>query len=158
MAKFTKVKKLSPWRKLSLLTWKKANDPTVYGQYEFDTTQLQSFLNDYNAKHQTKVTLTHALAKIMALCLKKYPAINGIIKWGTIYQRDSIDIFVQVAIAQENNDQFESLSGAKICNVDQKSLKQIGDELKLIAGEIRSDDDPQFKKTFNLTLFKASGS
>lgn len=149
MSKFTKIK-LTPWRKLALVTWKGSGDPSVYGLYEFDAAPALAFIKNYNQANNTRVTLTHFVAKAMGITLEKYPAINGIIKWGQIYQRDSIDIFLQVAIEDKNNEHKESLSGAKIANINKKSLKEISEELSLLASDIRQEKDPQFQKTFNI--------
>ncbi|MBF0105789.1 MAG: 2-oxo acid dehydrogenase subunit E2 [Deltaproteobacteria bacterium] len=147
---FTKLKKTSPWRKLSLVTWKKPSDPTVYAWYEFDVTQALVFIENYNKKNNTKINLTHLTTKAIALTIAKYPALNGIIKWGNIYKRDSVDIFLQVAIEDKKDEQYESLSGAKICHADTKSLKDIYQELALQAEQIRAQKDPRFQKTFRL--------
>jgi len=61
--------------------------------------------------------------------------------------RDNIDIFLQVAIQEED---VESLSGAKLTKVDQKTLKEIAQELADLSTKIRAHQDPQFQKTFNL--------
>lgn len=145
---FTKVKKLSPWRKLALVTWQRPADPSVYSYYEFDATNALEFIEQYNQKNDVKTNITHFMAKAMGLTLVQYPALNGIIKWGTIYKRNSIDIFLQVAIEDKQNKQNESLSGAKINNIDKKSLKEIATELKQKASNIRNDKDPQFQQTF----------
>lgn len=150
MSKFTKVKKLTPWRKLALVTWPKPGDPTVYAQYDFDATNSLAFMEAYNKKQNAKITITHYVAKLVGLTISKYPAINGIVKWRRIYQRNSVDIFLQVAVEDKTNDQVESLSGAKIETIDKKSLKEIADELSHKANGIRHDRDELFQKSFNL--------
>ncbi len=146
----TKNKSLTPWRKLALVTWKNAGDPSVYGSYEFDATYALAFIKKYNHDHNARVTLTHFVAKAIAVIIEKYPAINGVIKWGQIYQRDTVDMFLQVAIEDKKNVHRESLSGAKISNINKKSLKEISVELSVQATDIRGDNDPQFQKTFNI--------
>lgn len=149
MARFTKAKNLSPWRRLSLAIWKKASDPTVYGQFDFDTTNAISFLEKFNATSPIKITLTHLVAKILGKLIALYPDINGIIRWGNIYFRDSVDIFLQVAIKQTSY-RGDHLSGAKVCNIDKKSLVEIAEELSGKASNIREDKDPQFQKQFSI--------
>jgi len=153
MPKFKKETQLGSWRKLALVTWKRPSDPSVYGLYEFDATNALDYLVNLNQNHKSKVTLTHFVAKAIAKTIEAYPALNGIIKWGKIYKRDSIDIFVQVAIKNDENDLIEDLSGAKITNVHKKSLIEISQELQRKSSEIRHGYDPQFKKTFNLARF-----
>lgn len=152
MSKFTRVKNLSPWRKLALTFWDKPSDPTVYGWYDFDVTIAQAYLDKINKKSAAKVTLTHYVAKAMGLLIADYPIINGIIKWGQIYLRDSVDLFVQVAI-KESKGRGDQLSGAKITGLDKKSLIEIAQELSRTAHDIRNDKDPQFQKQFTLTKY-----
>lgn len=148
---FKRKKNLSPWRKISLVTWKTAADPSVYGQYDFDTSAAQNYLDRLNqSSTKSKITLTHFMAKCLAVTLARFPEANGIIKWGTIYQRDTVDVFLQVAIPATPNKK-ENLSGAKITQADQKSLPQIAEDLTSQAQQIRTGDDPQFQKTFSLS-------
>lgn len=150
MSQFTKIKTLTPWRKLALATWKNADDPSVYGFYEFDGTRVLAFLKEYNKTAKTRVTLTHFFAKTLAITLARHPAINGIIKWGHIYKRDTVDIFLQVAVKPETPSHTAHLSGVKLEAVDQKSLEAIAAELAGLVKQIREQQDPQFQKTFSL--------
>lgn len=145
---FTRLKNVSPWRKLALASWKRPRDPSVYGQYECDGTNALSFLQDYNRRRKANVTLTHFMAKAIALIIAEHDDLNGIIKGGSIYKRDTVDIFCQVAIAKSDPGAMENLSGAKITNADKKSLQQIATELTQKAEDIRNHRDPQFQKTF----------
>lgn len=64
-----------------------------------------------------------------------------------------MDVFLQVAMKNQNNEDkphSEHLSGALIRNIDQLHLKDIANRLSSLATEIRSDNDPQFQKTFNI--------
>lgn len=96
------------------------------------------------------MTLTHYVAKAIGITISRYPNINGIIKWGQIYQRDTVDVFLQVAIDNRDRHHSEHLSGALIRNIDKCSLKDIASSLVSLATDIRSDNDPQFQKTFNI--------
>lgn len=136
---------------MALSFWDRPSDPSVYGWYEFDTTIAQQYLDALNAKSPIKVTLTHYFAKALGMVISKHPGINGIIKWGQIYLRDSVDIFLQVAIPGTEKRHGDHLSGATIRNIDKKTLAAIGEELASKAKDIRADRDPQFQKQFNLT-------
>lgn len=159
MATFNPLKKPSAWRKLSLVTWKKANDPTAFGQFDFNVTQTLVFLEELNRlaqKHanqqgQTlpKITMTHLLVRMAGLMLETYPAINGIIKWGRIYLRNSIDVFLQVAVPNKDTLR-DNLSGAKISDANQKTVAQIAFELEHQAKKIRENKDILFSKNFQL--------
>lgn len=151
MSRFVRVKNLSPWRKLALVFWKRPVDPSVYGWYDFDVTTAQAYLAKLNKTSPVKLTLTHYVARAMAVTIAKYPMINGIIRWGQIYLRQSVDIMLQVAIKETPNYAGDQLSGAKIDGIDKKSIVQIAEELARTANIIREDKDPQFKKQFAIT-------
>jgi pyruvate dehydrogenase E2 component (dihydrolipoamide acetyltransferase) len=151
MPKFTRAKNLSPWRKLALSFWSKPADPSVYGWYEFDVTNAQNYLAKLNVSSPVKITLTHYFAKALGLVIAKYPMINGIVKMGTVYLRDSVDLFLQVAIHGDGKHAGDHLSGAKIDGIDKKSLVVIAQELVSKAMDIRDDRDPQFQQQFALT-------
>lgn len=153
MPKFTRAKNLSPWRKLALSFWSKPADPSVYGWYEFDVTNAQKYLAECNASSPVKITLTHYFAKALGLVIAKHPMINGIVKWGGIYLRDSVDLFLQVAVHGDGNRGGDHLSGATIRGVDKKSLSDIARELVSQAKDIRDERDPQFRQQFALTKF-----
>ena len=151
--KFKLLKNPSTWRRISIANWKAPNDPTVYGTLPINATPVLQFLEKTNKSSQSKVTITHVVAKALALTLAKYPDLNGIISWQKIYLRTSVDIFLQVAIEEETHEEHPDLSGAKIENCDQKSLEQIATELKSQSRSIREKEDPQFKKTTGLLRF-----
>ena len=131
---------------MALGTWHKPGDPTVYGTMPVECSGILKYLSEINEKPQAKVTVTHLVAKAVAVTLKKYPDMNGIIKWGRIYVRDSIDIFLQVAVAEKNKGDKPDLSGAKINNCDTKSLIEIAEELRSRSERIRNRGDSQFSK------------
>lgn len=158
---FKRLKNLSAWRKLSLATWGRPSDPSVYAQFDFEATPALQVLEKINselaqkykssAQIPPKVSMTHLVAKGIALTLAKYPSLNGIIRWRQIYLRDTVDIFLQVAIPNEADPLRDHLSGAKVSSVDKKSLEEIAQALSGQAHAIRQSQDPIFQKTFNLT-------
>ncbi len=150
MKNFTLLKHPSSWRRLSIATWKAPNNPTVYGTLLMDFTKAQDFLRRVNQSSEDKITATHFVAKAIALTLKKFPDLNGIIRWGKIYQRNTVDIFFQVAIPEEQADQRPDLSGAKVESCDEKSLGEIARELREKSEKIRTKQDPQFQSTLKL--------
>ena len=150
LKKFERLVHPSSWRRISIANWAAPNDPTVYGFLDIDFTNVLSFLSKINTDCDLKTSPTHVVAKAMALVLKKYPDLNGIIRWKKIYLRKTVDIFLQVAIDGASSGGKPDLSGAKIENCDQKSLADICRELKDKSQKIRQKTDPQFQKTFAL--------
>ncbi|MBX7148491.1 2-oxo acid dehydrogenase subunit E2 [bacterium] len=148
--KFKKLKNPSSWRRLSIANWDAANDPTVYGVLEYDFTKGLEFIKKVNETQNIKISPTHFVAKAMALTLARYPDINGIIRFGQIYLRDTVDMFLQVAVPGQDSTEKPDLSGALIRECDKKSFKQISEELKTKSELIRSKNDPEFKDTIKL--------
>jgi pyruvate/2-oxoglutarate dehydrogenase complex dihydrolipoamide acyltransferase (E2) component len=139
MSSFKRSRKLSSWRSISLHAWGKPRDPTVYGNLEIDASHALEYVRAQSDASGAKVTLTHLVGKAIADAIATRPDVNAVIRRGrTIYERDSIDVFFQVAF-----EGGEDLSGAKIQNADRKSLLQIASELTDRAQRIRTHGDEQ---------------
>ncbi len=147
---FTRLKNPASWRRISIANWNSPNDPTVYGSIDIDFSCCLDFLKKVNANSDVKVSATHVMAKAIALVLRKFPDLNGIVRWNRIYLRKTVDIFLQVSIEAQNIDEKPDLSGAKIEECDKKNITDIARELKDKSQQIRSKKDPQFKKTLGL--------
>ena len=139
---FKPVEKLSNWRRIALHTWPAPRDPTVYSTLQIDMTQGLRFLERVRAESGTHVTVTHLVAKAIGNALGRYPETNAIIRGRWIYQRESVDVFVQVS-----TDDGEDLSGTKVTRVDEKSLVEVARELQQRAERIRAHRDPELETT-----------
>jgi pyruvate dehydrogenase E2 component (dihydrolipoamide acetyltransferase) len=149
--RFTRLKNPTSWRKISIAAWKAPNNPTVYGTFTLDVTAALDYLKHANEKSpDTKITINHLVTKALALTLQKFPDMNGIIRWGRIYLRNSVDLFLQVAVREEGVETTPDLSGVKIEACDQKSIQEIAKELKDKSEKIRSKQDPQFRRNFQM--------
>lgn len=142
---YKNIEKMSPWRKISIASWGPKNDSTVYGSFEIEVDKVITFLDDYNEKHNTKITLTHYIGKVVAKVLEENDQINSVIRFGQIYKRQNIDIFFQVA----TND-TENLSGHVIKRINQKSLDQISEELNEESAQIKSGNEKRYKEVKTL--------
>jgi pyruvate dehydrogenase E2 component (dihydrolipoamide acetyltransferase) len=115
---------------------------------EIDFTNGQNFLNRVNKTSKAKITVTHLVAKAAAMTLRHFPDINGLIRWRRIYLRDTVDIFIQVAVPGEREEKAD-LSGAKVDACDTKTLEGIATELREKSQAIRRRQDPQFVGTLS---------
>lgn len=134
--------KLNAWRKIALGSWRTAGDPSVYGILEINAARLTERQKAWTARTGKKITLTTIVAKAMAVTLHHHPQINGLIRWGRIYHRKQVSVFLQTAVDEAGKE----LSGFVIVDAEQKSLSEIADEIAAKAAAIRQDKDPQFKK------------
>lgn len=135
--------KLNSWRRIALGSWHAPGDPSVYGTLEFNATLVLERQKRWAARTGGKPpTITAIMTRVTALTLQKHPQINGLIRWGRIYSRKSVAVFLQAAVDAEGKE----LSGLVIYDAETKTLEQIVAELAEKARAIREDRDPAFKK------------
>ncbi len=89
-----------------------------------------------------RVTVTHLVAKALAVTLRQHPQLNGIVARGRILLRDTVDIFLQVATGGGDD-----LSGFKVARADEKSVVEIARETETRAERIRHRRDRQVERT-----------
>ena len=131
------------WRTLAVHAWGKPNDPSVYGLIDVHAKPAADFVAGLREKTGEKITLTHLIAKAVAVAIAERPDVNAIIRRGRLYQRDTVDIFFQVAF-----EGGENLAGCKVSDVGGKSVLDIATELRQRADRIRRrKDDPTQKST-----------
>ena len=137
MTRFTPVENVSSFRRMAAGMWRSPRDPSIYGQMDVDATAALAFL----AEQPGKVTVTHLVARAVAVAMRDQPEINAKVRfWGRLEQRETIDLFVTVATGGD-------LSGARIDRADEKSLADVAREVRGRAGEIRSGKDADYKQT-----------
>jgi len=142
--------RVSSWRKIAIGTWNRGGDPSVYGILEANVGPLLKYIENLKAKSGARITLSHAVGRIIGEVLKRHPEINCVLRFGRVYPRKTIDVFFQVATDSQGKD----LSGMVIRNirakgdVDYKKMKDLigllpGFFTKMILG---------FGRIFNLQL------
>lgn len=136
--------KLNAWRKIALGSWHNSGDPSVYGVIEINVTKLLEHQKRWSERNAGKKppNITAIVSKAAALTLHQYPEINGLIRWGRIYLRKSVAVFLQAAVDEAGKE----LSGFVIYDAQTKSIEQFVDEIASKAQAIRTDKDPAFKK------------
>lgn len=126
------VKDLSPWRRLAAAAYAAPREGNIYGTIEVDAGEALRFLERQRAEG-TRLTVTHLVVRAAALALREdIPELNCMVRRGRLYQRPTIDIFVQVAI-NEGRD----LSGCKIARADEKTPEEIARELEQETARLR---------------------
>ena len=136
--------KLNAWRKIALGSWNNGGDPSVYGVIDINGALLIEHQKRWSERHAGKKppTLTAIVSRAAALTLHQYPEINGLIRWGRIYLRKSVAVFLQTSV----DDAGKELSGFVIYDAQTKSIEQFVEEIASKAQAIRADKDPAFKK------------
>lgn len=130
---------LSTWRKTAIGTWKVVGDSQIYSILSVDAGPVI----DYLAKHPNKkLTLTHVTGKICGLMIEKFPQINCLIRWGSLYPRKDISVFFQVA----PDDHGKELTGIAVKDIHKMQLDEIVDNMRPIIREIKNGNDKSYKK------------
>jgi pyruvate/2-oxoglutarate dehydrogenase complex dihydrolipoamide acyltransferase (E2) component len=135
-----RIKQLSTFRKIALADWRDPNDPTVYGTLDVDATPMLAYIERVRSQRDVRLTVTHLVGRAVARAIALHPEINCRISWGRLLQRDTVDIFFQVA-----TEGGVDLSGAKVERVDQLSAVELAEQLSRKAQQIRERKDPQFE-------------
>ena len=140
---FTPQQDVSSFRRMAAAMWRTPSDPSIYGSMDVDATAALAFLRDHSQATGEKLTVTHLVARAVALALRDQPELNGKVRfWGRLEQRRTIDVFV--TIATEGN---KDLSGTRIDSADTKSLVAIARELRDRVAKIRSNQDASYKQS-----------
>lgn len=132
----------SSWRRLAIASWRRPNDPTVYGTIEVDLSQGLALIERLRAEEGVHATVTHLVAKSLAMSLARHPEGNGLILGRQVYLRDRVDIFCQVASADGRD-----LSGVKLEAADRMSVAEIADVLAARAARVRARQDREVEQT-----------
>lgn len=121
------MKKSALFRKVAPAIWTDSGDPSVYGFFELDVTDVKD-----------RSMILPLFIKAVIETLAKNPMMTTMVRWGRIVQRKDKSISVMVNIPGAVND----LSALHITSHDHLSLEQIRDLLDSKAHLIRKDTDP----------------
>jgi pyruvate dehydrogenase E2 component (dihydrolipoamide acetyltransferase) len=140
---FTHLEDVSSFRRLAAGMWRKPSDPSIHGSMDIDAGPLLAFLEAHSRETETKLTVTHLVARAVALALRGQPELNARVRfWGRIEQRKDVDVFVSVA-----TDGGRDLSGVRIARADEKSLVEVAREVAGRARGIRTGEDATYRES-----------
>jgi pyruvate dehydrogenase E2 component (dihydrolipoamide acetyltransferase) len=142
MRRFRPLQPFTGWRRLAVHTWRPPHDPTVHAVLEIPMTGALAYLERLRVEHGVHVTMTHLVAKALALAMRRYPQLNGIVARGRIMLRDTVDMFIQVATEGGTD-----LAGFKIARVDERSVVEIARETDERVRRLRERRDQQVQRT-----------
>lgn len=155
----TELKNPPAFRKIAFGTWQKVKDPSVYGMILIDMTKSNAYMQEFHKRNGIKITPTHLVGRATAMCLKKRPEINGLIRSGKIYLRKTISLFFQVNVPGkiQNGDQDQvvshaNVSGCIIHDADDLTVKGLQKAIAAKVDKIRDGSDEEFSK--NINVFK----
>src|SRR3989441_8196167 len=142
---FKPLQPLRGWRRVATQAWRPPQDPSVYAHLDIPMRSSLSSVERLREETGVRVTVTHLVARGVAVALRQYPQLNGIVARGRIMLRDTVDIFLQVAIEGGTE-----LSGIKIARADEKTVVEIAREMEARVERLRQRRDPQVERTKSL--------
>jgi pyruvate dehydrogenase E2 component (dihydrolipoamide acetyltransferase) len=144
------LREVSAWRKISLNTWSAPDNPSVFGLLEVNAGPLLAFLEDRSATAGVKCTVTHAVTRAVAMTMRRYPDVNVFVRGHRVWQREDVDIFLQVAIPADEGSGRADLSGAIIRRADTLRVEEIARQLRDRARAVRERRDGAMAETRSL--------
>jgi|SRR5579871_860145 len=142
MRVFHPLEPLRGWRRVAAQAWRPPKDPSVYAMLDVPMRAALAYLDRLRAETGVRVTVTHLVARGVALAIARYPQLNGIVARGRIMLRDSVDIFLQVA-----TEGGADLSGIKVARVNEKSVVEVARETEERVRLLRERRDRQVERT-----------
>lgn len=82
--KFFKTNLNGPRTKSCIATWGGQTDPFTYVKVKLNISKIEKYLEEQSKTLLNKITLTTFVIKLMSLALKKFPQLNGCIRFGKV--------------------------------------------------------------------------
>ena len=95
---FRPLEPLRGWRRLAAHAWRPPRDPSVYALLEIPMRSALAHVERLREESGLRVTVTHLVTRAVALAIRRYPQLNGIVARGRIMLRETVDIFIQVPV------------------------------------------------------------
>ena len=118
--------------------------PQAQGLREVDLTKTLAWLEEARETTGQKITVTHVFVAAVGRMLREYPDFNVILRRNRPYVRDTVDVFVQVAV--KGADGKADLSGIKVRDVNTKSIGAIASDIAARAGRVRAGQDKDIEQ------------
>ncbi len=131
---------LSSFRRIAIGTWRNAYDPSVYGTLEIRAENVIAYVDAFRERTGKHLTLSHVMAKAVAITLSEMPDANAILRFNHIYLRDEVGVFFQVAMEDPDSGEID-LSGATVFDAHKKSMLEIVDEFEAKVSRVRERQD-----------------
>ena len=141
-----KKEHLSSFRKIAIGTWRTAYDPSVYGTLKLRADLIVAYIEEFRRRTGKRLTLSHVMAKAVAITLHQMPDANAILRFNRIYLREDIGVFFQVAMEDKDTGEID-LSGATVFEAHTKSLEQIVDEFQAKVDTVKAGKDKELEGT-----------
>lgn len=137
----------SAYRRIAAVAWNHPYDPHVYGSMEIRSEKLEAWVQKKREESGEKISVLYAVARAIAMTIQKHPDLNALVRFGNLYQRQDIDIFVQVVVEDEAHIGKADLSGVKLKNAERMGVAEMARFTRDRAAKIRGGKDEEFENT-----------
>jgi len=135
------------WRKTAATIYKKPTDSRIFGNVEFDVTDLEKYITE-KRKSGLKITMTHITVLAVARALgQEVPELNCYIRRGNVVHRKSVDAMVSVLLPGGQ------MGSVKVDRADQLTLT---DAVEVMSGKIKNSRKGNENKTMKTKSILAS--
>jgi len=143
----------SAFRRIAAVAWDTMADASVYGHLTLDVGPLEAWIAKERARTGQRISLTHCVARAIAVVLRRYPDANVLIRRRRLYRRKDVDVFLQVALHKGDKGSLgkADLSGVVIRRADTLTVAEIEAQLREASTVVRTGNDPAFNKTKKMT-------
>jgi pyruvate/2-oxoglutarate dehydrogenase complex dihydrolipoamide acyltransferase (E2) component len=143
------IKRVPAFRKIAIGTWATTYDPQVYGTMTIRMEPALQFIDEFRKRTGKRLTVTHLVAKAVALAFQRMPDANALLRFGRIYERRVIAVFLQVAMTDPVTGKPD-LSGTTLYDVERMPLEEIVDATEKSVKLVRADQDKALAKSRKL--------
>ena len=137
---------LTTYRKIAIASWRHPRDPSTYSWFDLPVEDAEAFLKAYPG--QTRPSLTHFVAAIVANCLEEHPDLNHLLRARNLYRRSQTDIFITTLL---NTARGKDLSGFVIRDVPGQSLGTVAALSESAVGRLRRGEDTETQRINAIT-------
>ena len=137
---------LTTYRKIAMASWRHPRDPSTYTWVDLPVAEAQAFLKAYPS--ETRPSLTHFVAKILANCLEEHPDLNHLLRAGNLYRRARTDLFITTLL---NTAAGKDLSGFSLRDVPHLSLGEMARLSEEAVARLKRGEDDETRRVDALT-------
>lgn len=137
----------SSFRRIAAVAWDPPQNSSIYGSIQIRAERLLAWLEAERARTGEHLTITHAVARAVAITFDRHRDINCLVRMGRLYLRKDVDVFVQVALPSKDRVGATDLSGVVVRQADGKDIQAIAAEIRSGAARIRAGEDKDFQTT-----------
>jgi len=139
----------SSFRKLAAAAWVAPREPNVYGSVAVRAAPLLAWLDRESDRAGRRLTVTHAVVRAVAMVLARHPDANGLVRFGRLWLREHVDIYVHVLLREDPGASIggADLSGLCLRDADRLRVPDIAQAVDDGVEAKRSGTDPELVQT-----------